>query len=240
MKLPVSLPSVVNSLVNHAARAGAQAIRTGVSEAAQFAASSPQLPALATQFKHAGRGLVMRMARQAVGGILQQGLQRNPGIPAFLRTGLDPRLKAWAQAGLRAGTERPMAPPLPPRPAHDVHAEAEPTPYSKPRRSHADYEADINNRPRPQKPTPPKGEMYVALGLEPDATAEHIKAAYRREILKTHPDRVPEAERPAAHARFIAVKKAYDTLIDPQKRQTYDNTVAREAMERQAASEAAG
>jgi curved DNA-binding protein CbpA len=61
---------------------------------------------------------------------------------------------------------------------------------------------------------------YQALELSADATADDIRRAYRRLVLLTHPDRTPD---PAAHARYLAVNAAYETLSDPTRRQAYDN-----------------
>jgi DnaJ like chaperone protein len=56
---------------------------------------------------------------------------------------------------------------------------------------------------------------YRTLALEPSATDEEIRAAFRRLASENHPDRVasrppPEAE--AASRRFRAVKEAYEEL----------------------------
>ncbi|HEX8505987.1 MAG TPA: J domain-containing protein [Hymenobacter sp.] len=60
---------------------------------------------------------------------------------------------------------------------------------------------------------------YQALELPETATPEDIRRAYRRLVLLTHPDRTPD---PAAHARYLAVNAAYETLSDPARRQAYD------------------
>ncbi len=65
-------------------------------------------------------------------------------------------------------------------------------------------------------PTP---TYYDTLGIASTATAEEIKAAYRRLARKYHPDRNKEAD---AEARFKEVGQAYDTLSDEQKRRAYD------------------
>ena len=52
-------------------------------------------------------------------------------------------------------------------------------------------------------------DPYSVLGVPRTATLEEIKAAYRREALKWHPDRHPEGEREAASAKFRAVSEAY-------------------------------
>lgn len=63
--------------------------------------------------------------------------------------------------------------------------------------------------------SPPRAK-YTALGLEPTATAEEIRRAYRRLALEHHPDKGGDAE------RMMEVQQAYETLSDPQRRQLYD------------------
>jgi hypothetical protein len=63
---------------------------------------------------------------------------------------------------------------------------------------------------------------YQALEITENATAADIRRAYRRLVLLTHPDRTPA---PAAHARYLAINAAYETLSDPARRQAYDLTL---------------
>ena len=65
-----------------------------------------------------------------------------------------------------------------------------------------------------------KKEYYDLLGIEKDSTEEEIKIAYRKLAKKYHPDL--NKTDPQAKEKFIEVKEAYDTLIDPVKRKTYD------------------
>jgi len=65
-----------------------------------------------------------------------------------------------------------------------------------------------------------KKEYYDLLGIEKDSTEEEIKIAYRKLAKKYHPDL--NKTDPQAKEKFIDVKEAYDTLIDPVKRKTYD------------------
>jgi len=84
-------------------------------------------------------------------------------------------------------------------------------------------------RPEP-KPTdltdePPTSiNPYKVLDVEKDATASQIKAAYHKAALKSHPDKVPDAEKAAAHTRFQAVAFAYAILSDGRRRARYDAT----------------
>lgn len=71
-------------------------------------------------------------------------------------------------------------------------------------------------------------DPYAVLGVSRSATLEEVKAAYRREALKWHPDRHPEATRNAATARFKAVSEAYQTLSDASSRSRHDSRTSYE------------
>ena len=65
-------------------------------------------------------------------------------------------------------------------------------------------------------------DLYDELGVTGDATADDIKAAYRAQAKKLHPDAGGDSE------KFGALQKAYDVLSDPERRQRYDETGATE------------
>ncbi len=60
---------------------------------------------------------------------------------------------------------------------------------------------------------------YTLLGIDSSASPEQIKTAYRTRAQECHPDLSKEN---ADIALFIAIKKAYDILIDPEKRNEYN------------------
>lgn len=65
-------------------------------------------------------------------------------------------------------------------------------------------------------------DLYGVLGVSKGATADEIKAAYRQQAMKYHPDRTKGDE--ALSEIFRAVQKAYDVLKDDVKRKYYDET----------------
>lgn len=65
-------------------------------------------------------------------------------------------------------------------------------------------------------------DFYQLLGLQRGATAEEVKAAYRREALRWHPDRHTSERRGAAEERFKLLSQAYQTLCSPEERRRYD------------------
>lgn len=63
-------------------------------------------------------------------------------------------------------------------------------------------------------------ELYQVLGLTAGAGEAAVKAAYRRQALRWHPDRNGNSERSVS--RFRAIAAAYAVLSDPQQRAAYD------------------
>lgn len=73
-------------------------------------------------------------------------------------------------------------------------------------------------------PPPAAGEsLYATLGVEPTASGETVRKAYRKLVLKCHPDKVLDAAaKPEAERLFRLIVTAYEVLSDDVKRAEYD------------------
>lgn len=65
--------------------------------------------------------------------------------------------------------------------------------------------------------------FYEVLGVGPTADPDTLRKAYRRLARKHHPD---VSEDPRAHENMARINEAFQTLIDPAKRNEYDALLA--------------
>ncbi len=65
----------------------------------------------------------------------------------------------------------------------------------------------------------PRTDAYSMLGVHPEADRDEIEAAYRRAVLKWHPDKSPA---PDAADWFMRIQEAGTILRDPVQRKDYD------------------
>lgn len=74
------------------------------------------------------------------------------------------------------------------------------------------------------------------LGVNPGASQEEIKNAFRRRALECHPDQADEGEKEAAQQEFVRVRKAFEILSngedrrrprDPSDESTADDSTSR-------------
>lgn len=68
---------------------------------------------------------------------------------------------------------------------------------------------------------------YEILGVDKASSVGIIKSAYKSQVLKCHPDKVPPSERASAEEKFKLLTEAYQVLCDPTKRAEYDSSKAR-------------
>lgn len=64
-------------------------------------------------------------------------------------------------------------------------------------------------------------EYYDLLEVAPNASADEIKSAFRKQAMKYHPDRNPGNKE--AEQKFKQINEAYEVLRDDQKRAAYDH-----------------
>ncbi|UZJ57034.1 hypothetical protein CBS101457_006354 [Exobasidium rhododendri] len=72
----------------------------------------------------------------------------------------------------------------------------------------------------------PIPDYYATLGVNATASSDEVRQAYKRESLRSHPDRFPNAsasERQRYTARFQSLADAYYVLSDTARRSEYDS-----------------
>ena len=69
-----------------------------------------------------------------------------------------------------------------------------------------------------------KINLYEILGIKSNATNNEIKSAYKKLVLKHHPDKInkPNISEEEKNKKFVEIKNAYDILSDANKRRHYD------------------
>lgn len=75
----------------------------------------------------------------------------------------------------------------------------------------------------------PAPDPYLVLGLKPSATADEVRAAYRRLAAQIHPDTQPADRKDWAAEQMRTLYAARDLLLDPDRRAEYDARFSRPA-----------
>eukprot|EP00246_Nothoceros_aenigmaticus_P003303 TRINITY_DN14357_c0_g1_i1.p1 TRINITY_DN14357_c0_g1~~TRINITY_DN14357_c0_g1_i1.p1 ORF type:complete len:266 (-),score=4.69 TRINITY_DN14357_c0_g1_i1:393-1115(-) len=65
-------------------------------------------------------------------------------------------------------------------------------------------------------------DWYEVLGVQRNATAKEVKAAYRQLVRRFHPDVAAEQDKQDSTSRFLQVHQAYAVLSDPQAKAAFD------------------
>ncbi len=65
-------------------------------------------------------------------------------------------------------------------------------------------------------------DPYTPLGLDSSATADDIRAAYRRRAAQVHPDHQPAEKCASADEEMKRLNEARDLLLDPWRRAVHD------------------
>ncbi|WEW57245.1 hypothetical protein PRK78_002710 [Emydomyces testavorans] len=65
---------------------------------------------------------------------------------------------------------------------------------------------------------------YEVLEVDQNATADQVKAAYRKQALKHHPDKASPESKDEANKKFQEIAFAYAILSDERRRRCYDTT----------------
>ncbi|MCB9978275.1 MAG: J domain-containing protein [Rhodospirillales bacterium] len=74
------------------------------------------------------------------------------------------------------------------------------------------------------KKTMPHRTCYDILSVPPNASGAVIRAAWRSQVMRLHPDHRPE-DRIRSEAQLREINQAYAVLKDPARRAAYDLTL---------------
>ncbi|KAK2355560.1 chaperone protein dnaJ 11, chloroplastic [Trifolium repens] len=69
--------------------------------------------------------------------------------------------------------------------------------------------------------------LYEILGIASASSDQEIKAAYRRLARVSHPDVAAIDRKDSSADEFMKIHAAYSTLLDPEKRASYDRSLFR-------------
>ncbi|ESO04278.1 hypothetical protein HELRODRAFT_79147, partial [Helobdella robusta] len=68
-----------------------------------------------------------------------------------------------------------------------------------------------------------KYDLYELLDVPQLSSEDLVKKAYKKQALKLHPDKNPN--NPKAVEQFQLLQKVYEFLLDPIKKNEYDNVI---------------
>jgi curved DNA-binding protein CbpA len=75
---------------------------------------------------------------------------------------------------------------------------------------------------------------YDILGITPEASAQEVKSAFRRQAKKLHPDLASSRDEEGSRSRDFAMRRlleVYRILSDPERRRAYDRSLRRRMAE---------
>lgn len=68
----------------------------------------------------------------------------------------------------------------------------------------------------------PSKDYYHILGITRSATAKDIRKAFRKLAMQYHPDKLEALSASVSKDTFLEIQEAYQVLIDPKNKATYD------------------
>ena len=79
-----------------------------------------------------------------------------------------------------------------------------------------------------------KDKCYKLLGLTPSASEQEVKKAFRKLVMRYHPDRNPD---PKAHELFILLTEAYDVILSKKEGSEFQQPIKSKATSEEEALE---